>query len=103
MNPAIIVIIRKRRIQKALANGAIIIDIRTPAQFEEGHTENAINIPADVILLNIERLMQLQVPLIICGPDSFRCFGTVRKLRGYGLDVTNGGSWWFVNRVKTSS
>jgi len=44
--------------QSHLKNGALLIDVRTPAEYASGHLPNAINIPLDQIEANIPRRVQ---------------------------------------------
>ncbi|HNX74619.1 MAG TPA: rhodanese-like domain-containing protein [Candidatus Rifleibacterium sp.] len=44
--------------RQLVASGAVIIDVRTPSEYADGHLENALNIPLDKISGDIAR----QVP-----------------------------------------
>jgi phage shock protein E len=99
-NTAIFVLLRKRRIQQALQKGAVIIDIREPLTFDNGHATGAVNIPKIVITANISRLRKLKAPLLICGSSYFSCIATVGLLQSYGFEVINGGNYNTVNRLK---
>lgn len=42
---------------KALvANGALLLDVRTPAEFASGHIDGAVNVPVDQIASRAEQL-----------------------------------------------
>jgi len=100
--PVIALAMRKRHIKKALQNGAVVVAIREPHEFDNGHAAGAINIPKLNIAANIEKLQQLNRSLLICGPFAFGCIGTVGLLRSYGFTVTNGGNWRRVSSVQQS-
>ena len=40
----------------AIDNGAVIIDVRTPAEFSGGHVKGSINIPLNTISQNIKKI-----------------------------------------------
>ena len=54
------------KIKDALRRGAIIIDIRTAAEFDRGKVPESINIPVDRININFRRIVQMSGPIIIC-------------------------------------
>jgi len=45
---------------------AVIIDVRTPEEFESGHVENSINIPLDKVPDSLERFRNLKGPVVLC-------------------------------------
>ena len=40
----------------AIRDGALVIDVRTPAEFEEGHIEGALHIPHDQLAGRLDEL-----------------------------------------------
>jgi phage shock protein E len=46
----------KVNIQELINNGARIIDVRTKAEFQQGHVRNSINIPLDGLSDNLKSL-----------------------------------------------
>jgi phage shock protein E len=54
--------------QTHLKNGAMVIDVRTPAEFSSGHLPGAINLPLDEIETSLPRRVQdrNQVLLLHC-------------------------------------
>lgn len=45
---------------------AQFVDVRTPAEYDDGHAERAINIPLDVLAGNLDRLERHEPVYIIC-------------------------------------
>jgi rhodanese-related sulfurtransferase len=81
-------------IKNALKNGAIIIDVRTPHEFDQGHVRDAIHIPLDRISVNAERIKQMNCPIIFCCASGSRSGKAVEIMRSKGMkEVYNGGSW----------
>lgn len=77
-----------------LKNGAILIDVRTPAEFKEGHAAGAKNIPLDTITKKIKKFEQLNRPIVLCCRSGMRSGQATAILKRNGIpDVYNGGSW----------
>jgi rhodanese-related sulfurtransferase len=80
---------------KALvAQGAILVDVRSQAEFASGHIKGAINIPLDSLEANLHKLKDKQKPIIThCA--SGRRSGIAKGIlisKGY-VQVYNGGGW----------
>ena len=46
-----------------LANGAVIVDVRTPGEFVSGHIRGSINIPLDQLKGNLKKIKKELVAL----------------------------------------
>lgn len=81
------------KLKNALRKGAIVIDLRSPREFDEGHIPDSINIPADRIPINAARIKAMDRPVILCGHSG--SMGNARNhLLSHGIkEVYNGGSW----------
>ncbi len=79
--------------------GALIIDVRTKAEFSTGHIKGSINIPLDRIDANIAKLKNKNQVIITCcaSGSRSRVAQSGFKTRGYA-NVYNGGSWYGLNR-----
>ena len=90
----------KNKIKEALKNGAVIIDVRTPHEFDNGKVPGSINIPVDRILTNIARIKGFEKPIIVCCASGMRSRNAKQMLKTNGLtDVLNGGSWESVLKI----
>ena len=78
---------------QALANGAVIIDVRTPAEFEEGHLINARNIPLNELKANAELIRSWKKPVITVCRSGSRSAMAKSILEGLGIKTINGGAW----------
>ena len=82
------------KLKDALRRGAIIIDIRTAAEFDRGKVRDSINIPVDRININISRISQMRKPIILCSNSYSETEAAIRMLKANGItEVYNGGSW----------
>ena len=88
------------KLKDALRKGAIVIDVRTPHEFDQGRVPGSINIPVDRIAVNTERIKNLKRPVIFCCASGARSASAVRSMKSKGLiQVFNGGSWEHVMRL----
>jgi rhodanese-related sulfurtransferase len=79
----------------ALINrGAIILDVRSKAEFDSGHIKGAINISVDTLNNNLSKLKDKNTPIITCCASGMRSASAknILKSKGY-VEVYNGGSW----------
>jgi rhodanese-related sulfurtransferase len=74
-------------------NGAVIIDVRTPAEFSAGHIKGAINIPVDKIGNQIEKIKKYEKPVITCCRSGARSGMAASTLKAKGVEAYNGGPW----------
>jgi rhodanese-related sulfurtransferase len=91
------------KIRQALQRGAVVIDVRTVYEYDQGHVRGAVNIPIDRIPANVERIKQMNKPIIFCCASGMRSGTATRSMKEKGLkDVYNGGSWEKVIRLQKS-
>lgn len=84
-----------------VAQGAQIIDVRTPNEFSTGHIPNSINIPLTLLSKRIGRVSKDR-QIILCCASGMRSASARTALLSMGyLHVYNGGSWdRLMNRIK---
>ena len=84
-----------------LEEGATIVDVRTPGEYNSGHIKGSMNIPLDSLASKTEKLKS-KGTLILCCASGMRSGAGVRILKGKGFEqVYNGGSWMSVkNKMK---
>lgn len=85
----------KKNILMALQNGALIIDVRTPHEYDTtGKLPNSVNIPLDRIASQVERFTDMNRPIVCCCASGIRSKKAVKMLKSKGKkDIYNGGSW----------
>lgn len=84
-----------------IANGAIILDVRSRAEYSGGHVKGSINIPLDQLSTNLNKLKSKEKTIITCCASGMRSGAAKAQLKsmGYG-NVHNGGSWYKVDKLK---
>lgn len=84
----------KSKLKEAIKNGAVIIDVRTPYEYDQGKVPGSINIPVDRIPVSIERIKAMNKPVIVCCASGTRSGTAKQILNKAGIqNVINGGSW----------
>lgn len=83
--------------KELLDNGAIILDVRTPQEYNQGHIENAVNIPVNTLEANLNKLDK-DKPIITCCQSGTRSAFAEKILNQHGFKVYNGGSWFKLKR-----
>ena len=80
-----------------IRNGAFLVDVRTPAEFSEGHVKGSVNIPLDTIPSNLEKFQGKGDIIVFCRSGN-RSGQAKLILEANGiLQVVNGGTWQYVN------
>ena len=74
-------------------DGAIIVDVRTPAEYRGGHIKGSVNIPLDGISGRLTELKKKGKPVITCCRSGARSGMAVSKLKSAGIVCYNGGAW----------
>lgn len=84
---------KNRSIDELLKDDAVIVDVRSKAEYAGGHLSNSVNIPLDSIENNLGRLNKSK-PVITCCASGMRSGSAKRILKANGFEeVVNGGSW----------
>jgi phage shock protein E len=88
------------KIKDVLRKGAIIIDVRTPQEFDGGKVPESINIPVDRIAANAERIKNMKRPIVFCCASGSRSGNAASIMKQKGMkEVYNGGSWENVLKI----
>lgn len=88
-------------IKEYLNKGAIILDVRTLEEWNEGHTKGAEHVVLTVIPLEIEKIKAWKKPVIAVCRSGARSGQATQFLAKNGVDVINGGPWQNVDQYVT--
>jgi len=85
----------KVNLGELIANGAIVVDVRSISEYRSGHLKGSVNIPLDQLSANLNKLKNKEQPVITCCASGMRSGSAkiVLKAKGY-TNVHNGGSWY---------
>lgn len=84
----------KTDIKQLIAEGAIIVDVRTAQEFKGGHFNGSKNIPLDQVKNKIDEIKKLNKPIITVCQSGMRSATAKSILKAYNIDAYNGGSWF---------
>lgn len=91
------------KIKESLQRGAVIIDVRSPGEFDRGKIRGSKNIPVDQIPVNAQYIKELKRPVILVSSPDFRSARAKQILNESGVqEVYNGGGWERVLRLINS-
>ena len=91
---------KKPDLTSILNDGAIILDVRQPHEFNRGHAKGAMNIPVGKLESRIGSLRKKNKPFVTCCASGMRSRQAAKILNSRGLEAHNGGSWQQVERFK---
>jgi rhodanese-related sulfurtransferase len=79
--------------ENLIKQGAIIVDVRTKAEYEGGHLKNSINIPLNQLNMNLSKINKNKTVITCCASGS-RSAMAKRVLINNGYnEVHNAGAW----------
>ncbi len=81
------------KIDAYLKKGAVVIDVRTPMEYNQAHAPGSELIPLDAIPQNVARIQEMNKAVILVCRTGARAGSAKRFLQRFGIDVINGGAW----------
>ncbi len=79
--------------RELLDQGAIILDVRSPQEYDQGHISEAKNIPLDQLKIHMEKIQAWNKPVITLCRSGVRSSRAASLLRAQGVEAHNGGAW----------
>lgn len=84
-------------IKEFMSRKAVIIDVRTVQEFNDGHIKDSINIVLDNLEQNIDKIKKMNAPIIACCRSGARSGVAAGILKKHGIECINGGGWQMLN------
>jgi len=81
------------------SRGAIIIDVRTKAEYSQGAIVGSKNFPLQQISSQIDHIKKLNKPIITCCASGMRSGSAASILKAKGIEVINGGGWLSLSKT----
>jgi rhodanese-related sulfurtransferase len=79
--------------QQLVQEGAVIVDVRSPGEFQGGHIKGSINVPLQSIQSSLGKIPKNKT-VITCCASGMRSASAKSMLKSAGYaDVHNGGGW----------
>ena len=85
-------------IEDYLNDGAIVLDVRTKEEFQEGHVKNSKHIVLNEIPSKVGEIKALNKKIIAVCRSGARSGQAASYLKQQGIDIINGGPWQNVDR-----
>jgi len=83
----------KSELKELLANGALLLDVRTRGEYASGHANGSKNIPLDELSGSLKQLDKEQHIIVVCA-SGMRSSQAVSLMKQKGFtNCYNGGSW----------
>ncbi|MGZ4012644.1 MAG: rhodanese-like domain-containing protein [Flavisolibacter sp.] len=79
--------------EPGLLNGAVVLDVRPPSEFQQGHLRGSKNIPISEIRSKVEMIRRWNRPVITVCKSGARSAVAKSVLAAAGIEVYNGGPW----------
>ncbi|MBC7554146.1 MAG: rhodanese-like domain-containing protein [Taibaiella sp.] len=90
----------KADLGQVIANGGVIVDVRTPGEYSGGHIKGSVNIPVDVLRSQLAKLKK-DKPVITCCASGMRSASAKKMLEASGFtEVYNAGSWFALKKFE---
>lgn len=89
---------KSQEIKEYLEKGAVVLDVRTQEEWNEGHSEGAKHIVLNLIPTEIEQVKSWDKPVIAVCRSGGRSGQAAQFLAQNGIDVINGGPWQNVDQ-----
>lgn len=84
---------KTKKIAEYMERDAIIIDVRTPGEFKNGHIQGSVNVPLNKLGKSIDKIRKKGKPVITCCASGMRSANGASLLKRSGIDAMNGGAW----------
>ena len=81
------------QIEDFKSRGALIIDVRTPGEFRNGHVPGSKNYSLDELRQHTKQIKSMNKPIIVCCASGMRSAQAKTILEKEEIEVINGGGW----------
>ncbi len=88
---------KKQQVEKFINDGAIILDVRTLREWNNGHIKKSIHIPLDQLKDRLPEIKQLNNPIITVCESGVRSAKATKLLNSNQIKTANGGGWKSLN------
>jgi rhodanese-related sulfurtransferase len=82
-----------KNIEEYLQKGAIVLDVRTLPEWNEGHVKGSKHMVLNTVPENLDVIKGLKKPIIAVCKSGGRSQSATDFLSQNGVDVINGGPW----------
>ncbi|MEL0336451.1 MAG: rhodanese-like domain-containing protein [Euryarchaeota archaeon] len=87
-------------LSELIDQGALIVDVRTPSEYKNGHCKSSKNIPLQGFQSKINGLKKQNKVIITCCASGMRSGNAAKMLNQAGVEAYNGGPWQKVDQAR---
>ena len=84
---------KNKKIADFAARGAIVLDVRTKAEYGQGAIGGSKNIALQQLASQMSTIAKWNKPIITCCVSGMRSASAAALLKGQGIEALNGGAW----------
>ena len=88
---------KANKIQDFKSRGAIILDVRSKGEYDNGAIPGSKNIPLESMSSKLSTIKKWNKPVICCCASGMRSASAAGILRSQGVEAINGGGWYSLN------
>jgi rhodanese-related sulfurtransferase len=81
------------KIKDFTSRGAIVLDVRSRAEYDNGAIPGSKHIPLQQVTSKIEEIRKWNKPVICCCASGMRSGNASAILKSNGVESMNGGGW----------
>jgi phage shock protein E len=85
---------KTKRIHDFTNRGAVILDVRSKTEYEQGAIPGSRHIPLQQITSKIDLIKKWNSPIITCCASGMRSATAAGILNSNGIECINGGGWF---------
>lgn len=82
---------KKEDYGQLVKEGALVVDVRTPEEFNDGHVKGSENIPLNIISTRVKELEGKKI-VLVCRSGG-RASQALSILTSNGIEAVNAGAW----------
>ncbi|GAA3568186.1 rhodanese-like domain-containing protein [Snuella lapsa] len=84
---------KKQQVKSFVEKGAVILDVRTQREWDNGHINDSIHIPLDELKNRVNEIKKFNKPVIVVCQSGIRATKAVNFLNLNNIEAINGGGW----------
>jgi len=90
---------KRKMIKEFISKEAIVLDVRTTAEYSNGAISGSKNIPLQTLSNEIAKIKKLNKPVITCCASGMRSATAASILKNNGIEAINGGGWQSLSQL----
>ncbi len=85
-----------------LAEDAIVLDVRSQAEYQSGHVKDSMHVPLPQLSKKINAIKKRKKTIVTVCASGMRSGKAAKILRSHGVEAHNGGPWQSVERLRSN-